>query len=677
VDTRTHREFMAEIEELIEQLFADIESLRLHEGRGPLRSELLARIFRCVHSVKGVAASAGFDDISALAHHTESLLDSARAGRTRVDDALVDTLEEAANAISENLGAAAAGVVQEIPDEIVRRIDDLIARPAASDSAFPLPDLPAEIGKALNDREEQLIDAALRQDAKLYLVGANFDIGVFDSEFHALRDALTQHGEVIATIPQADNSQPGRIVFKLVYSSDLELAEISRYHAASSEVTITELSVMPTTAGATVDETPPHQHGNQWGVTAPFISNSVRVDLEELDQLTQSSHEIFSQAVAALDQVSSTLPPDASVELRNLDAQIRQSLTALEEQIIQLRMVSVDRVIQRAIRAGRVAARLAGKEIEFTSEGCNLRLDKVFFDALANPLLHLVRNAVDHGIESPAERIRAGKNARGNVRITANSIGGRATIAVSDDGRGIDPLVISSAAAKLGLLDDRSTLDDEQSLRMIFRPGFSTAAAVSTVSGRGVGLDVVERSVEQVGGALRVRNEPGKGVRFEIRLPASFASMRSLIFTSAGHRYCVDTQQVIGRIEIDPREITRGDQGEALRWHDELLRVTSMRRVLGQSFRARKDKLQVLICEIEIQSNEDPNTRQRQALIVDEIGDTQEVLVRSLGRHAARWQGVVGAAELRDGSVALALDLPALLDSFRLIEPMPPQPNVR
>jgi two-component system chemotaxis sensor kinase CheA len=333
---------------------------------------------------------------------------------------------------------------------------------------------------------------------------------------------------------------------------------------------------------------------------------------------------------------------------------------ALEEQIINLRMVSVGRTIQRAIRAGRVAARVSGKEIEFSAEGDDLRIDKLLCDAIADPLLHLVRNAVDHGFETSEEHTKAGKKPAGRVRIAACSEGGRARILVSDDGRGIDPEVVSQVAVKLGLIEQGTTLNMDQSLRMIFRPGFSTTTRVSNVSGRGVGLDVVESAVEQAGGAVRVRTQPGKGSEFEIRLPATFGVLRSLVIVVDGFRYCVDAGQIVARLGIGADQIESSAEEESFNWHGEVLSVANMRKLLAQSDGEVKSagKRDVLICEL---PDSDAEPFKHIAIVADGIEGTQEVLVRSLGCYAARWIGIAGAAELRDGSVALVLDLPALL----------------
>jgi two-component system chemotaxis sensor kinase CheA len=657
VDLQAQREFLVDIEELIEQLFAGTEELRQQEGQGPLRRELLARIFRHVHSIKGVAATAGFDNVSELAHQTETLLDSARSGRVTIEDAFVETLEEAANAISESLSAVAAGTDAVPPAALMKSIHELKSQDVTPETSLPLPDLPADIAVSLNENEKRLVLEAMRENENLYLVNADFDVAIFDKEFHELRTTLSQQGAFISSMPSAESSRPDRVAFRILFASDLELADLQHHVATFPQVIITGLTNAAGTVASTAKDSLAAEQTRP-GPTTPASpsTSSVRIEIEELDRLISASHELFGQTVAALDLVSNTLAADARTELKNLDAQIRESLVSLEEQIIQLRMISLDRVIQRAIRAGRVAARVSGKEIEFSTTGSQMRVDKVVCDAIADPLLHLVRNAVDQGIETPAERARVGKKPIGTVRIKASSVAGRVRFLVADDGRGIDPEVVSRAAAKHGLIEKGTLLSSEKSLRLIFRPGFSTASAVSSVSGRGVGLDIVEHAIERAGGAVRVRTQVGQGTEFEIRLPASLGVMRALVIVSDGHRYCVEAGQVVDRVAVEPHE-TSG----SLRWHNVTLPLVNLSELLAQKPAAPKDQQQVLICKLTEGSVGQDELNKLNAVRVEGVEETQEVLVRRLGRHAALWPGVSGAAELRDGTVALVLDLPLLL----------------
>jgi two-component system, chemotaxis family, sensor kinase CheA len=198
---------------------------------------------------------------------------------------------------------------------------------------------------------------------------------------------------------------------------------------------------------------------------------------------------------------------------------------------------------------------------------------------------------------------------------------------------------------------------------MIFRPRFTTAATVSSVSGRGVGLDVVETEVEQAGGAVRIRTQRGQGAEFEIRLPAAFGILRVLLIASSGSHYCVDISQVLDRFEIDSAAVKRAGEAESVRWKDETLPVSSLRQLLDQPPLEHSGKLQIIVCKVagEDGENDDDTGLFNQAIIVDAIDGLQEILVRSLGHHAARWTGVAAAAELRDGSVALVLDLASLV----------------
>jgi two-component system chemotaxis sensor kinase CheA len=359
--------------------------------------------------------------------------------------------------------------------------------------------------------------------------------------------------------------------------------------------------------------------------------------------------------VLALSEQQLSAP--ARQELEKLNDQIRTSFLGVEDELINLRMVSLGPTLQRAMRAGRAAARLAAREIDFEIVGGDLRLDKLLADAIADPLIHLVRNAVDHGIESSEERVQAGKKRRGTVRIEAVNEGSQSRLKVVDDGRGIDPLLVSEAALRLGILPADSALDIQRSLRLIFRPGFTTLSSPSDVSGRGVGLDVVETAVEQVGGELRVSSKPGEGTTFEIRLPVTFGLVATNVVVSAGNRYCIPAAQTLG---IDAIEVIDGASGA------NQLRQVSMRDLLGQTPEEEdsSSQLHLITCEFTDERAGMSNQETKcVGIVVDRVEGPQEVLVRNLGRHAGRWYSVAGAAELRDGTVALVLDLPRLLIS--------------
>ncbi len=262
-------------------------------------------------------------------------------------------------------------------------------------------------------------------------------------------------------------------------------------------------------------------------------------------------------------------------------------------------MVSLAPVLQRAARAGRAAARLSNKEIDFEVVGANLKLDKLLSDAIADPLIHLVRNAVDHGIETPEQQAQSAEKKRGLVRIEVTSEGRQTCLRVTDNGRGVDPAFVSQAAIKLGVIGTDTLLDMDHSVRMIFRPGFTTLSSASSISGRGVGLDIVETAVEHVGGELRVSSQPGRGSTFEIRLPATFGLLGSTMVASGGSSFCIDSDHVVKIEVIAASQIEKSEDKESLRSESGVVPVVRLRELLGQPAdeTLSTDLVHIITCE--------------------------------------------------------------------------------
>ncbi len=668
---QTQREFLVQIEELVEQLFADLDELRDAQTGDPATTtgrkgrELIDRIFRRVHSVKGSAASCGLEVVSQIAHEFENLLDEIRAGQVLVDDAVVDTCDSATEALSESLSLAASGIVEPsrraLFDRLQTAAQSRTGKTGVSyggDNETAHKKVPFEIWQSLTEHEKQSLINIVAEGSPLFVIVTSFDIGNFDAQFFLLKEKLAEFGEVISTSPAVNDQHRDRINFRILYASDANLQDIKAAVVTFAEMIFHELAEA---AGEPDDE------GRSGAVTAPrhsapslaSLSSFVRTDTHKLDRLISSTHELLRTTSGALELALSELQLSAPArhELEKLNDQIRTSFLGVEDELINLRMVSLGPTLQRAMRAGRAAARLAGREIYFEVVGGDLRLDKLLADAIADPLIHLVRNAVDHGIETADERLQAGKKRYGTVRIEAVSEGSQSRLRVIDDGRGIDPVLISEAALRLGILQPDSTLDIERSLRLIFRPGFTTLASASDVSGRGVGLDVVETAAEQVGGEVRVSSKRKHGTTFEIRLPVTFGLVTTNVVVSAGNRYCIPAAQTLG---IDAIDVIDGSSGA------DQLRQVSMRDLLGQPDEPEDStsQLHLITCQFTDERGGISNQKSRcVGIVVDRVEGPQEVLVRNLGRHAGRWYGIAGATELKDGTVALVLDLPRLLVS--------------
>lgn len=658
-------EFLAETEDLLEVLFGDLQALRVRRAEGRARRELVGRIFRHVHTIKGSSATVELNSMTRIAHEFESLLDGVRLGRVPVEDAVLDALDDAAAALSQSLERAARGETEAQDQALFERLRSL-AKTDAGDRRNPavrraLAALPEEIARSLNEHEAHRLQESIEEGARAFVVTVHFELATFDERFRNLSDALAEDGEIISTLPGLEGASPDQISFRIVYAAEASREELASRVGAFGQIMLTELATPRTEEGAAPEAGEAAEaEARAPGPAAPF-STRVRVELGELDEVISAAHDALARTTVALGLAGQ--PGMARPELAEGLMEVRRRLSELEERLIGLRMVSVAQMLERAARAGRIAARLTGKQIEFEVRGGDVRLDKSLADAMADPLLHILRNAVDHGVETPAERRAAGKSERAVVRLEATAEGSRVRLKVADDGRGLDPLRVTRAAAERGIVEPGSVLTKEQAMRLIFRPGFSTAASVSSVSGRGVGLDVVERAVELAGGELRVASEEGAGMTFVVSLPTTLALTPALVITSAGQRYCVDERHISETGFVTAGDISSSGGVEWVHWRGVMMPLMRARQLLAQppSPAANGQSLPIIIARAS--GLDTAGDVRHAALAVDAFGERTEALVRGLGRHAARWRGVSGATELPDGTVALVLDLPRLLDA--------------
>lgn len=666
MDDRLHKEFLAEADDLIEKLCADLRALRDKRSEGRARRELVGSVFRRVHSLKGAAAAAGIDETGALLHEFENLLDAVRLGSASLDDDTLEACDAAADAITAALAAAARGDAVDDGRAVIERLRSAFASGGAlaETGGGDFPDvgklLPPELARALNRYERQRLREAAREGARTHLVAVEFAVEDFDERFRALSAALNEGGEVVATLPYFKPDAPDSVCFHIVCASPEGGEETSARlvpfgaHLVRDENGDSEDEGRVGSGGTGIEPTPP----------ATTLTMSVRVSLDELDELISSLHKLYGETSRALDLAGARL----GAEIEENASLVRRRFTELEERLISLRMVPIGPTLERAARAGRAVARAAGKDVAFEVEGGEAQLDRSLAEALADPLLHLLRNAVDHAVESVDERVRAGKPARGRVRMDARVEGNRAVVRVADDGRGVDAERVARAAAAQNLIPDGAAVSDEQALRLIFRPGFSTADSVSSVSGRGVGLDVVERAIERMGGELRVRSERGRGTTFELRMPTTLALMPTLTVRDGGFFYCLDARHIADAGRVAPADVGGVGEGVWLRWRERALSFVSLRELLGLRAGGDRDEASdgafVVVRASRGGADEDESEASMEffAVGVDEIEGRGDVLVRGLGRHASRWHGVTGAAEIDDDTTALVLDLPGLLE---------------
>lgn len=654
-------QFIADACEIVEKLDRDLEQLREARARGPQRRELAARIFRRVHTLKGSAASLGLPNVSRVAHEFEGVLDGVRLGRIEITDDVLDAFEDASGAIARALAAGPSESEEPGTASVVERLHALAeqSKQQGTIASGLRSALPPEIARALSEYDLQHAREAIREGAKLFIVSAGFALESFDLQFRELSKLLGQSGEIVATVP-GEPANPGEINFRLLYAAELVPNETLRLASALGRIEIDELKIEPSAAG---DPTFPEARPASAPSALPVERVTVRVGLDELEQLISETSELFRETTNALESLSS-LAHKPAADLTGV--RLRRRFVELEERLIKLRLVPCADVFERvATRAGQAAARQLGKQVEFEIEGRDVGIDKSLADAIAEPLLHLVRNAVGHGIESPEARTAAGKSEIGKVKLAAFNEGSHIHITVSDDGRGIDLDRIANSATEHGIANSGDGLSMDQCLRLIFRPGFSTASEVSELSGRGIGLDIVDRAMEQAGGQVRVATEPGAGTTFVMILPAALALVDCVLVRSDDQVYGISSARVADHRSLDGPELANMITNGTIDWKGQELPVLSLRKLLSQA--EDEDDVSggrdLIVCQSESDRPARSSGHDQFALIVDSVYGKQETLVRGLGRHGARWLGVSGATELLDGNVALVLDVEHLIEA--------------
>jgi two-component system chemotaxis sensor kinase CheA len=378
-------------------------------------------------------------------------------------------------------------------------------------------------------------------------------------------------------------------------------------------------------------------------------NRQIRVDLSRLDALMKQVGEL----VVAKNRLGALAAESAAPDLAEVSDRISRLASEMQAEVIAARMTPVGEVLERFPRLVRDLARDLGRRIRFEVEGGEIELDRSVLDEIGPPLLHLIRNAADHGIESPEERSQVGKPEEGRILLSASRDRNSVALRLSDDGRGIDREKILAKARREGLVDaGADTLSDDVLLRVLARPGFSTADAVSGVSGRGVGVDVAVTKVRALGGTIELRSELGKGTTWTIRVPLTLAIVRALLASAAGERYAVPLAYVAETVEFDPRSVTAVREREALLVRDQVIPTVHLRDLVRRQPRPAQPKAPTVILEI---------GERRAALVVDALMGQQDIVVEPFDAPRQMPSFVGGATILADGSPALILDAAALV----------------
>ncbi|OYU46736.1 MAG: chemotaxis protein CheA [Burkholderiales bacterium PBB4] len=668
-----------------------MEQMLLNLNLETADDEELNGIFRCAHSVKGGAATFGFADVAELTHQMESLLDRLRRHELQPNAAMVDVLLESADASRSLLARHQAGGEGDATPtaDLVRRISELVAgggvskvnspalvtppkpkleetKPAVK-SAKTCRVLKITVGPLERPEQADAIQELFRdipglgsiealpsdkKDRRVFTVSTeSSDEDLLDLfAFHVSREHIFIESEIAPEVP----AKPAPIEEKstAVVESSSDSSQVFGFFDGAPGAPVPA----PLLNGEAKAPLKPAPRAPSGGALAQPEAATIRVAISKVDQLINLVGElVITQAMLA--QNSRALDPAVYQQLLTGLADLDRNTRDLQESVMSIRMIPMSIVFSRFPRMLRDLASKLGKKVDFVTQGEATELDKGLVEKITDPLTHLVRNSCDHGVEMPAERLAAGKSETGTITLSASHQGGSIVIEVRDDGRGLSREKILNKARERGL-DVSDQMSDADVWQLIFAPGFSTAAVVTDVSGRGVGMDVVKKNIAALNGTVEIDSAEGYGMKDSVRLPLTLAIMDGMSVGVGDEVYILPLSSVIESFQVKADAVSTVGQGSQLvKVRDEYMPVIELEKVF-QVPRFDFERSSDIMVVVEAEGS-------RVALLVDELLGQQQVVVKNLESNYKKVPNVSGATILGDGKVALILDTGALVRRSR------------
>jgi two-component system chemotaxis sensor kinase CheA len=658
----------------------------------PADESVIRQVRRVVHTLKGDSAACGYYQLSELAHELEDVL-SAEIGKTRSAQ-MAEAVLEAADIFAAMLAAFKRDMEPPAADSLRVMIRDLLSAPATTvpPSAAAESELVARFD--WTEYEQLMISEAAHRGEIVYNIALRIDpkSPMRAAAFQLVRNVLHGCGTVIALRPE-DNSAASTAEFveaalastqtqELIAQrcripaivSDLRIERAATLHSPEHELLGEFLDAhaagAPSQAGelSAEVETP----RTTPATPASVVENTLRVDATRIDAAMNLVGELIigrSMLTRALVEFDQRYPRDP-LRAKLSDALSFQSrvLDELHKCVLKIRMVPVEQLFRRFPRVVRDVAKQCNKDVALEVSGQNTDLDKSILDALGEPLMHLVRNAVDHGVERADERIATGKPARGTIFLNSYHQGTQVVIEVRDDGRGLDPAKLRAHAVRKGILNEEQAerLTDTEAFNLIFEPGFSTAREVTEVSGRGVGMDVVRTVLDRLKGTVHISSSKGSGTTIQLRAPLTLASIQTLLFRVSGRLFAVPLSSVVEITRVNENEIHHVDRREVLRLREQVLtlvRLGNLSRIHAVPLDSENKKKRSFVVVIGA-------AEKRFGLVVDSLVGEEELVIKALPSEIVSSDLVSGASILGDGTVVLILSVPAVLSRMSRSQPL-------
>ncbi|NMC49050.1 MAG: chemotaxis protein CheA [Desulfovibrio sp.] len=658
--------FMEEVGETL----AELDGALLELEKSPGDMELVNRVFRAVHTLKGACDMFGVDEAVALAHAVESVFDQVRGGRKEVDKVLLDMTFAARDRFAVILGQGvdAAAVGGQGGGSALRDLlgtTTPVGEPGASKFSSPARDAAGQ-ESAGTDCHGQPRTFRVAYTPKRLATEAAAQVAYLLEALRGLGECRVE--EDVSGTPSGEDSDAGSCpagFTALLITDKGEDAVRDVFLLLDDPGQVVMEAVEPPlpdreTSGPPLEEAAPERPPEPAGASSKRESrtpparehvHSLRVDAGKLDDLVNLVGELVI-AQARLSQLAGSIGHAA---LTGVAEEIERLSNELRDNTLGIRMLPIGTTFGRFRRLVRDLSSDMRKQIELVTEGGETELDKTVIEQLGDPLVHLLRNSIDHGIEPPGERLERGKPPAGRIVLSAEHAGGEVLIHIVDDGRGMDPEKIRAKAVERGLIGAEARLAEAEIFNLVFLPGFSTAETVISISGRGVGMDVVKRGIESLRGKIDIRSEPGRGTRITIKLPLTLAIIDGLQVRSGEAYFIIPLSLVEECVELPAEASVRGGRNRTIHLRGEIVSYVRLREVFGISGGPPAIE-QVVVTR---------HGEARTGLAVDEVVGQRQTVIKSLGAYIGTVEGISGATINGDGSMSLILDVPALVASVR------------
>jgi len=691
-------EFLTEAEEIVEALGRDLVLLDESLRAGPADPDLVNDIFRGVHTLKGLAGLFGATHLSQLAHELEAKLDDVRLGRTVVTPEVLDVLFRAVD-MSHRLLVAEQEQTPAPVDQLESLLTKLRGSQKQAAGATPTDDLDLDpsIFAVLTEYEEHRLRTNVEAGLKVYRLRVQFSLLTIDESLDQLKTTAKPHGEIITYLPTGEGAGVDSIELDILMASRRTLGELAEL-LSSTGADILEVPRKAKRRETLTSQPPPLDYGETGRLAAGggdldfprgtqgdaerrprrttsippdgkvgsvrSVTQTVRVDIQKLDRLMNAVSEL-AIVKSSLDRLFERVRPMTSdrrgvAELLRLSRTFDRQLEAMQQGILEVRMVPLGQLFERLTRVARQVGRNAKKQFNLVVTGAETEVDKLIVEELSDPLMHMMRNAIDHGIEAVADRIAAGKPEVGTIALNAFQKGNHVLIELEDDGGGIDTERVMEVALQRGLInpaDVRST-SRRDVLNLIFLPGLSTRSEASEISGRGVGMDVVKTNISKLGGVIDLQSEVGIGTKFAITLPITLAIIRVLVAEVERHTFAIPLANVREAVQLSESDVFTVDGHEAMTLRGSTLRLCRLSTIfeLERSRAAPRSAKRFVVVTMAGSA--------RLGLIVDGLIGGQDVVMKSLGPSLRSVRGFAGAADLGEERLGLVLDTPSLYEEI-------------